>query len=58
MMIGVMLKRTEASRVFGEAVGDVMSNDNVVRPRLNCLWFGNWGEKRARWRGGTLGKKW
>ncbi|CAK0765188.1 hypothetical protein CVIRNUC_003233 [Coccomyxa viridis] len=42
----VMLKKAEATRVLGDTVGSVMSNDNVVRVRLGSLWFGNQREKR------------
>ena len=42
----MMLKKAEATRVLGECVGSVMSNDNVVRVRLGSVWFGNQREKR------------
>ncbi|CAL5224986.1 g7764 [Coccomyxa viridis] len=42
----VMLKKAEATRLLGEGVGSVMSNDNVVRVRLGTVWFENQREKR------------
>ena len=42
----VKLKKVEATRLLGEGVGSVMSNDNVVRVRLGAVWFGNQREKR------------
>ncbi|CAL8460944.1 g475 [Coccomyxa elongata] len=42
----VMLKKAEATRVLGEGVGSVMSNDNVKRVWLGSVCFGNQREKR------------